>query len=579
MSVDRKQAVKILEEIALLLELKGENPFKIRAYQAAARALSSLEGDFKTLVLSGNISKTKGIGKAIVEKLTELIETDKLEFLEELRTEFPESLRQLLQVGGVGPKKVKLFYEELNITSISELEAACKDGRVAVLPGLGKKTAEKILESIDRAREYQSFFLYHDARKTADDLISGLCKLPEIQRLEIAGSLRRFKEITKDIDIVASTDHPLEVMDRFIHLPDVQTVLSKGKTKSSVVLRNGIQADLRVVSNDIFPYALHHFTGSKEHNVAIRSRAIRLGMKVSEWGLYNVEKDEEITPIACSNEKELFSKLGLHFIPPELREGTGEIEYAEDQEFPRLVKLNDYRGVLHCHTFASDGSNSIEDLIKQAKGMGHSFLGITDHSKSSFQANGLDEDRLIKQVELIHRIRNDMGDEKFELFSGVECDILINGDLDYSDEILERLDYVIISVHSGFSRTKDEMTKRILKAIEHPRSCILAHPTGRLLLKRDGYEVDMDIIIDAAKENGVAIELNCNPMRMDMDWRYWNKAKEKGVLCSLNPDAHALNHFDFIKTGVGFCRKGWLGRDDIINCWSIDKLRGFWANR
>ena len=576
MSVSRKETIKILEEISLLLELKGENPFKIRAYQSAARALTALQGDFETLVRTGEIANSKGFGKALVEKLTELVETGKLEFLERLRAEFPESLRDLLKIGGIGPKKVKLFYETLNITTVSELEAACKDGRIATLSGSGKKTAEKILESIKRAKTYQAYFLFFDAENVAKEILEALKDCPAVQRLELAGSLRRFKEFTKDIDIIGSTENPPEVMNRFVSLPAVSAVLSKGDTKSSVILKNGIQADLRLVPDHIFPFALHHFTGSKEHNVAIRSRAIRQGMKVSEWGLFTKSNDEAGSLLPCADEKAFYARLGLHYIPPELREDMGEIDFAERKEFPRLVTLDDYRGVLHCHTFASDGADSIEELIKCAMDRGHSFLGITDHSKSSFQANGLDADRLVQQIEMIKGIRNNLG-ASFELFSGVECDIHINGDLDYPDDILEELDYAIVSVHSGFSRTKKEMTRRIVNALEHPRSRILAHPTGRLLLKRDGYDVDIDVIVDAAKENGVAIELNCNPMRMDMDWRHWRKAKDKGVLCSLNPDAHSLDHFDFVDSGMSFCRKGWLQAEDVINCWPVDKLKRFFA--
>ena len=574
MAIDRKHAIKVLEEISLLLELKGENPFKIRAYQTAARTLPALEGDFEILVRSGEIGKIKGFGKALVGKLTELVETGKLGFLEKLRSEFPESLQEMLKISGLGPKKVKLFYEKLNIVSVSELEAACKDGRVAALPGAGEKTAHKILESIQRSREYQAFFLYYQARNTADQLLLELRNLPGIKRLELAGSLRRFKEITKDIDIIASANNPDEVMDRFVKLPAVQTILSKGRTKSSVVLNNGIQADLRLVADDIFPFALHHFTGSKDHNVAIRSRAIRQNMKVSEWGLYQTSKDRDEKLVPCRNEAELFSKLGLNYIPPELREDMGEIEHAETQDFPLLVQLKDYRGVLHCHTYASDGSNSVEQLVKYAKKLGHSYLGVTDHSKSSFQANGLSEERLIQQVESIQKVNTELK-QNFEIFAGIECDILVNGDLDYPVDILEHLDFVIVSVHSAFSRSREETTRRIVKAIEHPASRILAHPTGRLLLKRDGYEVDMDMVIDAAIENRVAIEFNCNPMRLDMDWRLWKKAKDKGALCSLNPDAHNLDHFDFIEHGIGFCRKGWLEADDIINCWPVDKLKTF----
>ena len=558
----------------MLLELKGENPFKIRAYDNAARALSTLEGDFETLVRTGELAKIKGFGKALVQKLSELAESGKLEFLEKLRQEFPDSLPDLLGLGSIGPKKVKLFYEKLNISNIPELEAACEDGRIASLPGLGIKSAQKILLSIKRAREYDSFFLFRKARLAAEAILRELTTFSDIQRVELAGSVRRFKEYTKDADIIASTDKPEIVMDQFVKLTQVREILAKGATKSSVIWSNGIQVDLRVVPDDIFPFALHHFTGSKEHNIGMRSRAIRLGLKVSEWGLFRTSPDHDDVAIPCESEADFFSKQGLHYIPPELRENRGEIEYAEKAEFPELVEFQDYKGVLHCHSYASDGSNSISELVQVAQNLGHNFLGITDHSKASFQANGLDEERLLEQNQMIKDLQREL-DREFVLFSGIECDIMVDGRLDLSDDVLKELDFVVISVHSGFSRNRKEMTKRVVRAIEHPATNILAHPTGRLLLKRDAYEIDLEQIIDAAKENHVAIELNCNPMRMDMEWKYWKKAKDKGVLCSLNPDAHAKDHFDFIKDGIGFCRKGWLEKEDIINCWSTEKLARF----
>ena len=574
MAVSRKDAIAVLEEIAMWLDLKGANAFKTRAYTNAARALPSVEGDFEELVRSGEIKKIKGFGKSLVEKLQELVDTGELGYLEDLRAEFPPSLPEVMKLNGVGPKKVKLYYEELGVTSIDELEAACQDGRVAELPGSGERTASKILESITRARESASLFLYFTARKTADLVIGQLRDLPQLQRIEMAGSLRRFKEVTKDVDIIASSDEPAAIMDHFVALPGVSTVLSHGSTKSSVIFENGMQADLRIVHDDVFPFALHHFTGSKDHNVAMRGRAIKRGMKVSEWGLFDTSGEEDVL-IPCKDEHEFFEKLDLRYIPPELRENMGEIEHAESADFPELAPDEAYRGVLHCHTHASDGSDTISALVEHAKSFGHDFLAITDHSKSSFQANGLDEERLNAQIDTICELRNSLND--FTLFASVECDILTDGRLDYDDELLDRLDFCIVSVHNAFSRPLEEQTARIIRALEHPKARILAHPTGRILLRRDAYQIDLDAILDAAVANGVAVELNCNPSRMDLDWRLWHKAKERGVLCSLNPDAHALRHFDFIRPGMGFCRKGWLTAEDIINCWPTKRLQHFFA--
>jgi DNA polymerase (family X) len=574
MAFSRKDAVAVLEEIAMWLDLQGANPFKIRAYTNAARALPGLEGDFEALVRSGDLKKEKGFGKALVEKLQELVETGKLGYLEDLRALFPPTLPLVMKLNGVGPKKVKLFYEELDVSSVDELEVACKDGRIAALPGCGERTATKILSSIARARESDGLFLYFTARKTADLVIANLRELPQVQRIELAGSLRRFKEVTKDVDMIASSAEPAAVMDHFVSLPEVTTVLNHGSTKSSVILANGMQADLRIVGDDVFPFALHHFTGSKDHNVAMRGRAIKRGMKVSEWGLFDTSGEEDVL-IPCADEQEFFTKLDMRYVPPELRENMGEIEHAESADFPELVPDSAYRGVLHCHSHASDGSDTITALVDHAQSLGHDYLAITDHSKSSFQANGLSEERLHAQVDSICELRKDLSN--FSLFAAIECDILTDGSLDYEDDLLNRLDFAVVSVHNAFSRPLEEQTARIIRAIEHPKARILAHPTGRILLRRDAYQIDLERILDAAIANGVAVEFNCNPSRMDLDWRLWHKARDRGVLCSLNPDAHALRHFDFIGPGLGFCRKGWLTSEDIINCWPTDRLRSFFA--
>ncbi|HCN09637.1 MAG TPA: DNA polymerase/3'-5' exonuclease PolX [Lentisphaeria bacterium] len=577
MLLARKDVIDLLEEIAVWLEIKGENTFKIRAYTNGARTLQMLEGDVVELILSGDIGKVKGFGKALVEKLTEFATTGKLEYLETLRAEFPESLLEVMKIPNVGPKKVQRFYNELEITSVDELMAACEDGRIAAMSGMGAKTAEKIIDSVERMRTNAAFFLFPDARAAAEAVAEELRALGQVKRLEIAGSLRRYKTHTKDADIIASTDDPDAVMAHFVGLPIVDVVQEHGQTKSSILVKGGMQVDLRLVGDDIFPFALHHFTGSKDHNVAMRSRAIKMGMKVSEWGLFKTDGDEE-TLIPCTDEASLFEALGLHYIPPELREDLGEIEFAESEECPRLVTEDDYRGVLHCHTHASDGSESIEDLIAHAHGLGHRYLGITDHSKSSFQANGLDEERLLGQIGKIEAARKSLP-KGFTLFSGVECDIRVDGELDYEDEILEQLDFVIVSVHSAFTQSREDMTKRVVKALEHPSACILAHPTGRVLLQRDAYAIDLHTVIDAAVANNVAIEFNCNPLRLDMDWTLWHKARDKGVVCSINPDAHRLSNFDFIELGIGFCRKGWLAPDDILNCWDAKKVEKFFKTR
>lgn len=576
MKADRKDVINALEEIARLLELQGANPFKIRAYTNGARTLNSLDEEFATVVAEERLGDLKGFGDALVQKITELVETGSLEYLENLRAEFPPGLLDLLKLGGVGPKKVKLFYDELQVTSIDDLEAACADGRVAKLPGCGEKTAQKILVSIERFRASESQFLFPAARQAAEMVVASLQDLAGLERLEIAGSLRRYKEVTKDADLLGATSTPQPIMDAFVELPYVQEVLAHGSTKSSVILDNGMQVDLRLVEPAVFASALHHFTGSKEHNVEMRGRAIRRGLKLSEWGLFRIAEGEADELIPCQDEAALFDHLGLCFIPPELREGLGEIDAAEHDELPTLVSLSDYRGLLHCHTHASDGANSLRELADHARQLGHDYLGITDHSKSSFQANGLDSERLLAQVAEVRTLNESLDD--LTLFPGVECDILPDGQLDYPDEVLAELDFFIVSVHSAFSRSEEEQTARVIKALEHPGSRILAHPTGRLLLRRDSYAIKLEKVIDAAIANGVAIEFNCHPARLDMEWRQWRRAIEKGAICSLNADAHSLHNFALTEDGIGFCRKGWMGPEQILNCWSTERVRAFFGH-
>ena len=579
MAVTRRQAIAALEEIALWLELKGEGTFKIRAYTNGARALNGLDGDFQELVTSGEIAKQKGFGKSLVQKLQELVAHGKLAYLDNLRAQFPDGLLDVMSLNGVGPKKAKLFYQELEISDLEGLTAACEDGRVAALAGCGEKTAAKILEAIQLKKRNASLFLYRKARSAGDKIIAALRELPQLQRIEMAGSLRRFKNVTKDADILASTEEPAAVMAVFVTLPEVDTVLTHGVTKSSVIMKGGIQCDLRLVGDDVFANALQHFSGSKDHNIALRGRAQRMGMKVSEWGLF--EGPEQDQRIPCLEEADLYHQLGLCYIPPELRENLGEVERAEtigpDGAFPRLVQDQDYTGVLHCHTRASDGTNTIEELVRHAQGLGHTYLGITDHSKSSVQARGLDVERLLAQIQTIRELAPTIPD--FRLLAGVECDIMVNGTLDYEDDVLAQLDYAIGAIHSSFSRSEEEQTARMIKAIEHPAVRIIAHPTGRILLRREPYALDIEKVLDAAIANNVALEFNCNPSRLDLDWTIWRRAAEKGALCSVNPDAHARYQFEYIPMGLGFCRKAWMSQEHILNCWPMDRVLAFLAER
>lgn len=571
--MDKKQIAKILKEMAVLMEIRGDNPFKVRAHENAARILEGLNADIKELVDSGEITKIKGIGKGTAEKIVTLLNDGKLDEFEELKAEIPAGLLEMSKISGMGAKKIKAVWVELGITTVAELEAAAKEDRLSGMKGFGGKTQEKILQNIELLKKFQDRHRLPYAVEAGNMLLETLKALPGVIRCEIAGSLRRWKETVKDIDLVVSAADKdrAAIMDHFTSLPAVEVVNGKGDTKSSVVLDNGISADLRIVADDKFPYILHHFTGSKEHNVAMRQHAIKNGMKISEYGLF---KGEEIIP--CRDETEIFQKLGMAYIAPELRENYGELDAALENRLPDLIELSDIKGIIHAHSTWSDGANTLEEMANGCQALGYEYLAISDHSKAAAYANGLSEDRIKQQHAEIDELNATLSG--FRILKGIECDILRGGELDYDDEVLATFDLVIVSIHSSFNMTEAEGTERIIKAIENPFVTILGHPTGRLLLKRDGYPINHHAVIDAAAELGVCIEINANPRRLDIDWRYCQYAKEKGLTIAINPDAHRLAGYDDMQYGVGVARKGWLTKDDILNTGSADDVLAF-ANK
>jgi len=575
--MDKSAVTDILEEIAVLLELKGENPFKARAYTNAARALDNFEGDLAQLVAENRLGELPGIGEALQQKITELVTTGHLKYYEDLRASVPEGLLAMMDIPALGPKKIKVLHEKLGIVNVAELEAACQAHRVRELPGFGAKTEEKLLAGIAQARDYSAQFLYAEAWAQAEEIREALRDHEDVLQLSVAGSLRRGREVVKDLDFVASSRRPEEVMDYFVSLPWVKQVTNHGTTKSSVLLKNGMSADLRVVSDKEFPYALHHFTGSKEHNVALRQRAIAQGKKMSEWGLFEIiagkktSADEEGKLIPCHTEQELFAALGLQYIPPELRENMGEIEAAEKREIPRLVEWTQLRGTFHCHTNWSDGKNTLAEMADEAHELGLDYLGIADHSKSSFQANGLNEERLAQQIELIAQYNAKM--PGFHVFAGSEVDILKDGRLDFSDDILAQLDYVVASVHNSMNQDESDMTARVIRAMENEYVTMLGHATGRLLLQREPYKINLEKVIDCAARTGTWIELNCSNMRMELDWRWWHRARDKGVKCVINPDAHRISQLAMLRHGVTMARKGWLRREDVMNTMTLPAIQ------
>ncbi len=569
MKLDKSQVAEKLEQIAMILELTGENAFKVRAYENAARTLAGLDEDLDELIASGQLTDIRGIGKNLAEHITELHTTGALKEYERLRSSVPDGVIAMLGIQGLGPKKVKVLWKELGITSIDTLELICRQGRVAKLKGFGEKTQEKILQGIQFLKRFQGQFLFCDAQAAALVLLDAVENMKETKRAEIAGSIRRRKEIIGDIDILASSNASAPIMDAFTEHPMVEAVTAKGRTKSSVVLKNGINADLRVVADDEYPFALHYFTGSKAHNVAMRARAKKRGMKLSEYGLFKGDK-----PTPCKDEAAIFKTLGLAYIEPELREDMGEMEAAAKGTLPELVGIGDLKGILHVHSDYSDGTASIEEMAKTAKAMDMAYLGIADHSRSASYAGGLTVDEVTKQHREIDRLNKKL--KGFHIFKGIECDILKDGKLDYPDTVLATFDFVIATIHMRFAKDEKTMTERICAALKNPHVDMLAHPTGRLLLSREGYAVDLAAIIDCAAQHDVAIEINANPHRLDLDWRWCRRAKEKGVKLSINPDAHGPEGLADIAYGVGIARKGWLEKGDVLNALTTKQLIDHW---
>jgi len=574
--MDKERVAETLLEIGTLLELKGENPFKTRAYQNAARAIESLSEPLAHLVAEKRLGEIKGIGEALEQKITELVETGKLAYYDELKASIPPGLIEMLDIPGLGPKKIQALNKKLGVDSVEKLEAACRTGKVAQLDGFGEKTQTNLMEGIERRRTYASKHLLSDAWLATEPLLEVLRGHPEVIRCHAAGSLRRFKEVIGDIDLLASSKNPPDVIEFFVAQPEVIKITAKGETKASVIVRGGIQCDLRVVSDREFPFALAYFTGSKEHNIVMRQRAIQRGLRLNEYGLFK-SKTETRDPrllVPCRDEAEIFARLDLPFIPPELREDHGEFAAAEKNDLPRSVEWTDLKGALHNHSIWSDGHNRLEEIAGYMEGLGLEYWAITDHSKSSFQANGLDAKRVRQQAKEIRKINDQLAGRgsEFRLLTGCEVDILRDR-LDFDDELLAELEVVVASLHVP-SNSEAENTKRLIRATQDPFVQIIAHPTGRLLLEREPYPVNIQAVIDACAETGTWIELNCNPHRLDLDWRLWPYAKSRGVKCVINPDAHRNEHSGFLRFGIGIAAKGWLERQDVINTSPLKALFG-----
>ncbi|MGA2976490.1 MAG: DNA polymerase/3'-5' exonuclease PolX [Spirochaetia bacterium] len=577
--MDNRAIADILGDIAVFSEIAGENPFKARAFQNVARAVEKHPESVAALSAEGRLREIKGIGKSIEEIIQEVVTTGASRVLAELKAKFPPGITELLSLSGMGPKKVKAVFEKLGISTIGELEYACRENRLVSLEGFGEKTQSNILKAIDFHKTTQASRLYSEALIIGEELVKIAAVAKLFSRIDIAGSLRRGKSTFKDIDIllVPRKGKGIEaIREKLVSLADTDAngpaVISAGDTKVSI-RRLGLQVDFRIVPEESYPAALQHFTGSKEHNTLLRSRAKGKGLKMSEWGVFG--SDGKALPL--KDEADVYSKVGLAWIPPELREADGEIEAAESGKLPALVEAKDLRGMIHVHSSASDGTRTIEEMARECMRRGYSWLCLSDHSRSASYAGGLSAEDLLSQVREIRALNRTLA--PFRVFAGVESDILADGGLDYPDSVLAKLDFVIGSIHSKLSMDREAATARLLAAAANPRMTILGHPSGRLLLTREGYQWDETAILDALAARGAGLEHNCNPHRLDPDWQVLKRAARKGIRVAIDPDAHDVEGLDDMRYGIVMARKAWLTKQDVLNCRDVEEIDAWFTER
>ena len=561
-----QQIAKIFSEIAELLELKGENIFRIRAYRRAAQNLDSLSRDVSALSQE-DLEAIPGIGKDLAGKVREYLETGKIAKHEELKQDIPAGVLDLLRVPGLGPKKVKLFYDKLKVKSVDELDGAVRAGRLEGMAGIQAKTIENLRKGIEQVRRGTERRPLGRILPLAEDIVRRMRDGAPVDRIEVAGSIRRCKETIGDIDVLTTSKKPAAVMDAFVRLPHVSRVLAQGETKSSIITDDGIQVDLRVVEEESFGAALQYFTGSKQHNIKLREMAVKAGLKINEYGVFRGPREKRI---GGRSEEDIYRALKLPWIPPEIREDTGEIEAAQQGTLPVLIELQDVKGDLHVHTKWSDGSHDLDTLVQAAKRKGYRYIAITDHTKGLGVAHGLDEKRLADEMTLIDKANASL--RGFRILKGSEVDIRSDGSLDLPDAALAPLDIVVASIHSGFKQSRDQITKRLLAAVRHPCVSVIAHPTGRLIGERDAYDADMDAVFREAGRYGVAMEVNSYPLRLDLNDVHIRLAKEYGVPLVISTDAHVTTQFDFMSYGVSMARRGWAEKKDVLNTLPCDQL-------
>lgn len=566
-----KNVAAILRELADLLEINGENIFKVRAYYNASRRIGGLNEDLKVIAEEDRLQDINGIGKGIATTIKEILKEGHSPLLEEIKGELPTGILELINIPGLGPKRAHQLFYQMGIQTIEQLHKALKNGEIRKLKGFGEKSEKKLLSSLQHYEDYQEVSILYKALSQAEDIIQHLKDDPDILKIETAGSIRRRKELIGDIDLLAASENSEAVSERYVELPFVKEILVNGKKKISIINKDNYQVDLRIVSPEEFPVALQYFTGSKEHNVRTRERAKMLGLKLNEYGLFNDENEENMLDI--KEEADIYQALGLDYIIPELREDRGEIEAAENKTLPVSISYSDIKGDLHIHSLYSDGAYSIREIIQAARERDYQYIAITDHSQSLRVAHGMTPDRLLQQIEEIDSLQKEFNDIK--ILKGIEVDIDVDGNLDYSDDLLDKLDLVIASIHTGFNQSKEKITGRIISAIEHPCVNIIGHPSGRILKKRESYQVDIDRIIEKAACFGTCLEINASPYRLDLNDENVRKAKEEGVIISINTDSHHISELDDMLLGVTVARRGWLEKDDVLNSKTVEGLLHF----
>ena len=582
MSLSNREIAHMFERCADMLQIRGDNIHRVLSYRRAAESIRAVPRDLRVISSEGGLTDLSYIGKTIAAKIDEMLETDRLEFYERLKAEIPEGLVDIMHINGVGPKKAKLFWQQLDITTVDELRIAADAGKLADLPGMGKKSQQKILDGIEALSRQTGRANIGDALPAAQTILEHLLKLPEAQRGALAGSIRRGRETIGDVDILIASDDAAPIMDRFVGMENVARVLGHGPTKSSVELLSGLQVDVRVLEMARWGTALNYFTGSLAHNVKMRGIALEQGLSLNEHALSPVDDSKTIIEsaekILCNSEEQVYETLGLQYVPPELREDSGEIEAARSGTLPQLITRADIVADLHMHSTWSDGKNTIREMADACIARGHQYMVITDHSRSLGIANGLSIERLLAQAEEVRQLNDELGD-KIQILAGTEMDIKADGALDYPDEILAQLDFVIASLHSGLQQKREPVTQRLLNAIQNPHVDMIGHPSARQFPHREAVDADWDAVLAAAKEHETILEINANPLRLDLKPELARMAKDMGVLLAINTDAHRVAHLDLMPYGVTNARRGWVEARHVVNTWTFDRFAAWLRSR